>query len=256
MTARQIERAGTMTRPPKALWLAATLGLAGCLTIGCGATAKFIYPANSYGLVKYEPSLVFQKTVAVTPFKEQRGDDNEMGTFFLYLVPLMPYGWVEYERPEAATLFTTMRRFDFNASEDMAKAAAHSLRESNLFKDAFFTFGGEKDKADLILEGEIDTATYKGRRWSYGLSVYGPILWLVGLPAGSSHNIIRLKLKLKDLQENKVVWEKGFHKSTRVIHGLYYRCGHDVRGYSYLMQEIMNEALEDMKIKLMLRLDE
>jgi hypothetical protein len=85
----------------------------------------------------------------------------QSGTLWLYLIPLMPFGWMECDRPEAARMFLTIVEFDFTPGEDLAKAAAYSLRRSNLFKDAFFTFGGGKDKADYILTGKIIAFLFK-----------------------------------------------------------------------------------------------
>ncbi len=221
------------------------LGVA-VLCSGCGTTAKFIYPARGRNLIRFEDGPAYQQTVAVTPFREMRGDNNEVSTYFLCLIPLMPFGWAEYERPEAARMFNSIREFDFDASEDLAKAAAYSLRESGLFKDAFFTFGGDKDKAGLLLEGDILSTTYKGTLWTYGLSAYGPVLWFIGLPLGTSRNDLTLKMTVTDLKAEKVLWEKNYELTQKIVQGLYYKMGHDVRGYAYLMQEIMNDAIEDM----------
>lgn len=214
---------------------------------GCGATAKFVYPAKGQDLTRYPGGPLHQQKVAVTPFEEMRGDTNQAGTYALYAIPLMPFGWLKYERPDAARMFNTIRDFDFDPSEDLAKAAAYSLRKSNLFADAFFTFGGDKDKADLLFEGEVISTEYRGSVWSYGLSVFGPILWFVGFPAGRSHNDLTLHLWLTDLTTQKRLWEKSYDKTNAVVQGLYYRWGHDVRYYSPLMQEIMDDAVADIQ---------
>ena len=224
----------------------ATLSLLILLLVGCGTTAKFIYPAKGQNLIRFSDGPAYQKKVAVTPFEDMRGDENQAGTYFLYLIPLMPFGYGAYERPDAARMFNTISEFDFDASEDLAKAAAYSLRKSGLFVDVFFTFGGDKENADLLLEGEMLSTTYKGTLWTYGLSVYGPLLWFIGLPAGTSQNDIALSLKMTDIQTGDLVWEKNFDMSQKIVQGFYYKFGHDVKGYSYLMQEIMNDSIEDM----------
>lgn len=220
---------------------------------GCGTTAKYIYPANGRNLIQFEKQPAYEKTVAVTPFEEMRGDKNQSGTYFLYLIPLMPYGFGQYERPDAARMFNTISEFDFDASEDLAKSAAYSFRRSRLFKDAFFTFGGDKNRADFLLEGEILSTTYKGSMWTYGLSVYGPLLWFFGLPAGTSQNDLTLALKFTDLKSGDLVWENNYDMSQKITQGLYYKFGHDVRGYAYLMQDIMNQAIEDINRELQSR---
>jgi len=51
---------------------------------------------------------------------------------------------------------------------------------------------------------------------------------------------------MTDLQAEQLVWEKNYNLNQKIIQGLYYKYGHDVKGYSYLMQEIMNDAIEDI----------
>jgi curli biogenesis system outer membrane secretion channel CsgG len=219
--------------------------MTGLLT-GCGATAKFIYPSNASDLVRLSDKPEFDKTVAVLPFDEERNDSNQAGTYFLYLVPFMPYGWATYERPDAARYFVTLSQFEFNVSEDLAKAAVTSIRKSGLFKDVFFSYGGDKDKADLILKGEVISTKYEGSIYSYGLSLYGPLLWIFGLPAGSSTDNLGLKFSLVDLKTSKILWESSYTGEETISQGYYYNWGHDVRGYSILMEKAMNEALKDM----------
>ena len=223
-----------------------TILLALSLLSGCGTTAKFIYPAKGRNLIRFSDGPAYQKKVAVVPFEDMRGDKNQCGTMFLYIIPLMPFGYVEYERPDGARTFISIYEFDFDMSEDLAKAAAYSLRKSNLFVDAFFTFGGDKENAQLLLEGEVFSTVYNGKTFSYGLSVFAPYLWLIGLPAGSSRNDIVLNLKLTDLTTEKRIWEKNYNLTHKIVLGLYYHYGHDVKGYTYMMQEIMNDAIEDM----------
>lgn len=213
---------------------------------GCGTTAKFVYPAKGSNLVNFPDGPIYDKKIAVTPFDDSRGDTNSAGTIFLYLIPLMPYGWVEYERPDAARMFLTIAEFDFTPSEDLAKAAAYSFRRSNLFKDAFFTYGGEKDKADYLFHGEIISTKYDGTMFSYGLSIYGPIFHYLGLPSGRSYNVLTLNLKLTDIKSSKILWDKNYDKAYAIMQGLYYSFGDDIKGYPKLMQDIMNDAITDI----------
>ncbi|MCK4400826.1 hypothetical protein KAW08_00810 [bacterium] len=230
-----------------------TILLALSLLSGCGTTAKFIYPAKERNLIRFSDGPAYQKKVAVVPFEDMRGDENLMGTYFLHLIPLMPFGYGKCERPDAVTIFTTITKFDFDMSEDLAKAAAYSLRKSGLFSDVFFTFGGDKENAQLLLEGKVFSTTYYGKIYSYGLSFFYPCLTLVGLPVGSSRNDIVLNLKLTDLISEERVWEKNYNLTYKIIQGLYYHYGHDVKGYTHMMQEIMNDAIEDINRKFQKR---
>ena len=218
------------------------------LLTGCGTTAKFVYPARMESLVQISSAPVHNKKVAVVPFDDFRNQRNQTAALLLYYVPLFPFGWVEYDRPDAARMFLTVNEFEFTPAEDLPKAAAVSLRRSNLFADAFFTFGGEKDKADFILYGALKSTKFKGYMIGYGLSVYGALPWLFGAPCGVSENELALELVLK--KKDKVVWEYTFNRSREIWQWLYYRMGHDVLGYSELMQECMNAAIIDLAHKL------
>jgi len=220
------------------------------LCSGCGTTAKFVYPANDATLVRFSDGPIFNKKVAVTPFEDRRGSRNTSGTYFLYMIPLSPGGFCTYQRPDAARMFNSIVQFEFSPSEDLAKAAALSLRNSQLFSDAFFTFGGDKERADFVLEGELTDATYHGTLITYGLSVYGPLLWFFGLPCGTSSNDLTIGMSLKEVSSGKVVWSRRFTETDRVVQGLYYNMGHDVIAYSTMTQNMLNQAVKDIRTAL------
>ena len=217
---------------------------------GCGTTGKFVYPANYQKLVRLYEQPKYNLTVAVLPFEDMRGDVNSMGGFYLYLIPLVPYGSMKYERPDAANFFNTITKFEFNVTEDLSKAVVVSLQRSGLFKDVFFTFGGEKANADLIIKGKILSTDWVGKIYSYGLSIIGPDLWFLGLPCGSSNDVLKLELSLNKPDTENVIWNYSFNKSRRIVQGLYYDYGHDAKAYTDLMEEGMNEAIKSLDEKL------
>jgi len=225
-----------------------------CLSIllvtGCGTTAKFIYPSSQRNLIQISEKPMYDVEVAVLPFEDNREDRNNSGGYWLYLIPLMPFGHAQYDRPDGARMFNTISEFNFNVQEDLAKAAATSLRRSGLFKDVYFTYGGDKKDADFVLTGSIESTRYEGKLYSYGLSVYGPALWFLGIPAGSSYNELALKLELRKNDSNKTIWDYSFIKDERIIQGLYYRYGHDCKAYVTLMEEGMNEVVQSLNKKL------
>jgi hypothetical protein len=216
---------------------------------GCGTTAKFTYPAKYQNLAHLYEQPKYNLTVAVLPFDDMRGDVNSMGGFYLYLIPLVPYGSMKYERPDSARFFNTINQFEFNVTEDLSKAVVVSLQRSGLFKDVFFTFGGEKASADLIMKGKILSVDWVGKIYSYGLSIVGPALWIFGLPCGSSYNKLSLEFELNDKKPSKI-WGYTLIKETTIVQGYYYKFGHDVKSYASLMEEGMNEAVKDLDNKL------
>ncbi len=209
---------------------------------------KWTYPKNPDALYR---TAAPQRPVAVAvlPFREDRPYDNTSGTYFWYLVPLMPFGWANYERPESSRMFFSIAEYDFQMDEDLGKAAARSLTDSGLVERAWFTMGGETDEADYILHGTTHRSLYHGRIISYGLSVFGPLLWFFGLPGGTSGNTLDFSLELQD-RSGQVVWTHRYSGEDTIVQGLYYRMGNDMITLAELMQEGMNEALEDLAARL------
>lgn len=226
------------------------LGLSVCLTIaGCGSTARFTYPDKMNALVNISQTPLNPQKVAVLPFEDFRNDENLVATMSLYYVPLSPFGYTECERPETGSRFVSISDFSFNPSEDLAKAAALSLKRSNLFSDAYFTFGGDRNNADLTLEGQIVSTYYKGRLLSYGCSIYSCYLWVLGAPSGTSLNRLTLRLALKD-KTGRTLWERQVEGEDYITQWIYARRGQDVKLYAPLMRQAMNDAINDMAAKL------
>lgn len=76
--------------------------------------------------------------VAVLPFEDRRGQDNT-ASMLVYIVLLVPDGWINYDRPEAANGFVFHAAYNFRPSEDLVKAAVEALRQNQFFTEAFFT---------------------------------------------------------------------------------------------------------------------
>ena len=128
----------------------------------------------------------------------------------------------------------------------LAKAAALSLRRSNLFQDAYFTFGGDKDRADFVFHGDIYSTTYKAEVYSYGLSIAGPYLWLVGFPSGTSTNQLKVKFYMTRKNSRDIIWQYSFEGEDYITQGMYYRVGEDVKMYVPLLEKALNAALIDL----------
>ena len=214
------------------------------LISGCGTTGKFIYPDDIAQLVKMDSNKSHPASVAILPFEDCRKNKNRT-MFMMYMIPLLPYGWGDYNRPDAANMFLTINKYDVTPSEDLAKATAMSLRHSKLFENSYFTMGGEKKNADFLLSGEIKEMKYEGKMFSYCLSIFGPILWYVGAPAGVSENKIGVALRLTD-KKGTELWSYSFDKEDSVVQWLYAGIGDDCIKFSSLYQKAMNEAIRDL----------
>ena len=213
---------------------------------GCAMPAGFVYPPDSKDLKRIPEKPKVRLSVAVLPFKDARGERNSMKTFWICFLPLAPYGFFIHERPDTARFFNTISEFSFDASKDMAKAVVESLRESGLFDRVYYSSEEEGGSADLVMHGEVRRTLYRGRTYTYCLSVAATALWLLGLPIGDSTDTLEFSLVLKDTGAGKSIWQCQSSMSKRITQGFYYKWGDDVKGYSELMAEAMNEALEGL----------
>lgn len=223
--------------------------LAAVLCFGCNTQGKWTYPVDDSQLYRSPVKNPAGLTIAVLPFREARPLTNRSATVFLYLIPLMPFGFVNYERPEAAQMFNTIGKYELQLDEDLAKAVVRSVEESGLVRRVYFTLGGETKEADLVLQGTARGTTYHGKIISYCLSAFGPLLWIFGLPAGTSDNTLEFTLSLKSREGNEL-WTHSFSGKESIVQGLYYNWGNDALNFATLMQLGMNEALKDLEQKL------
>lgn len=220
---------------------------------GCATMGKPVPSANIEREKAFQAA-VQQKnypiTVAVIPFGEKRGNYNNYGSVYRYLIPLMPYGTIQYERPEDAKMFNTVNAYKFDLAKGLSEVFFKELKDANIFDNVMLVSGQQSANADFVITGDIVSTLYEGKTYSYGISFLGPALWCFGLPAGSSYNKLDINLFLKNNKSGDLIWSYAFDKEKTVIQGLYYNWGTDLNSYTNLMQEGMKEVIRDLRQKL------
>jgi hypothetical protein len=155
----------------------------------------------------------------------------------------MPFGWQELNVPEGFQGHITSTAWLWKPNEDIAKSVAEELDKSHLFKEVFFTH--KASDGDIILEGAIKSTKYNGKILSYGLSIEGPLLWLIGLPSGTFNNELILDFKLKDKKNNAVLWEKDYKQSISNTAWIY-NMPSDFE-YSSMLKTILLQVIKDIQ---------
>jgi hypothetical protein len=207
--------------------------------IGCASQKAWKYGSEPF--ISGVPPLV-NKTVVVTPFNDQRINENN-NMVAMYLIPLMPYGWQELNTPEGVQQHASSGLWIWRPNEDIAKASYEELNSSNIFKEVFYST--RASEGDLVLQGTIKSTKYDGKLITYGLSVYGPALWWIGLPAANVSNELVLTFKLEDRKNNKVLWERQYREEvshTSVIYSL----DSDFE-YPDMLKKILLNVVKDIK---------
>ena len=183
--------------------------------VGCASQKAWKYGPEPF--ISGVPPQV-DKTVVVTPFNDQRNNENS-DMLAMRLIPLMPFGWQDLNTPEGVQMHLTSGLWIWRPNEDIAKAAYEEINSSNVFKEVFYST--RASEGDLVLQGTIKSTKYDGKLFSYGLSIEGPIFWLIGLPAANVSNELVVSFKLEDRKHNKVLWEKEYHEEESHISFIY-----------------------------------
>ncbi len=217
------------------------LVLAALIFSGCAEQRVWSYKADPF--VRTGP--LVNKSVAVPPLADSRKNENTNLIGLMY-IPLMPYGWMDLNTPEGGQRHISSGLWLFKPPEDIAKAVAEEINNSGIFKEAFFT--NRASEGELILKSNLISTFYNGNLISYGLSVYGAYLWLIGLPAGSYGNNLEISFELMESSTGKVLWNETFKKEFSKTFWIY-APGADFR-YDQLLKEIMKDAIPSLKKKL------
>jgi hypothetical protein len=142
--------------------------------------------------------------IAVKPYRDKRPNNNR-NAYYMYLLPVCPYGWMNYEIPENG-YYTTIP--NHKPTEDYSQALVDEIIASGQYKNAFKS--GETDKSEYYIEGQILSTRMNYRVFSYGLSVFGPALSLFGAPTYSYINEIKLKVDFFSSKDNKLLLSKEY----------------------------------------------
>jgi len=174
------------------------------LTSGCATQKSWVYKPSRYT----PPAIVSTNTLVVLPFEDHRSDINN-NKIMLYMIPFFPCGWCDMNSPEGIQMHVTSGMWmNYKPTDDFASALASEINSASIFKEAYL--GNRKTDADYYVNGTILSTRYKGKIYSYGFSVYGPLLWFFGLPAGSFSNELSVELSCFDSKTNQRILSKTY----------------------------------------------
>jgi len=212
---------------------------------GCVAHQRaWRYSVDSYPTGK---SPILSRRVAVPPFRDSRPDRNE-DALLVYLFPLVPFGWVDYSTPEAGnSKITSFPAWHFRPTQDFAMAAAEELDASGLFKEVFFT--SRASEGDFVLKGEVKSTRYWGKNITYGLSLYAPGVWFLGLPMGTIHNELEVEFTLVDPLTGESLWHKSYNMTYHKSPFWIYKMPSDF-DYDNLFKAMMKDVVKSLESTL------
>lgn len=221
------------------------------ILIGIIISIVFVSGCASKAAFSYKPSENQEKSseklplrVAVMPFEDLRGESNTNAAI-AYLIPLMPFGPINYDRPDGANGYLFHSSYNFRPSEDLAKATIDEFKSKNVFEEIFLTQREKEPNIDMLMTGVIRETKYNGKIISYGLSAYGPLLWFIGLPAGHVTNTLDFSIELKRVSDGEIVWKHDVKKECSKVSGLYYNWATEFDCYPTMLREGLGEGIKN-----------
>lgn len=201
--------------------LSATAPLLCLLVCSCSTSVgRWTYPSGKYETTK--SSQPGAASVVVTPLLDVRGTHNRTYMTWYY-IPLFPYGWTHFDRPESTVHGGNTTEWTAQPCEDLARSLAIELQRQSLVREASYASDYRVlPNATHVLRGRLRSYYVGEERWSYGLSSYSVVLWALLLPMGKSANAFCADLELVDVKDGRVLWKDSIYDSDDHIEGYYY----------------------------------
>jgi len=177
--------------------------------------------------------------VTVVPFSDDRPSES-FDHAWLWLVPLVLWNSNHADKIEDS-LPEQLRQF--NPIEDIPKALASELQNKGYFKSVTFSKDGD---GELILKGRLTSTTYDETRFSYGLSLYCYLLYILGLPIATTGNELAFTLQIEEPQSRSLLWENTYKSDERGLRGIYYGSRSGL-WYDVMLKELMPKILSDVE---------
>jgi hypothetical protein len=209
----------------------------------CSTPKSWVYKNNNVEFSGKKQFKYRNSSVVVKEFEDVRADKNSNNAM-LYLIPLFPFGYQNFDTPESSSMHINSGPWNnYRPSEDFAKALAKELESTETFKEVYFS-NRSKD-ADYRVKGKIISTKYKGKMFSYGFSVYAAFPWLIGLPASSVSNELEVELSFIDNRRNKTIYSNRYKLKTGNKVSWIYAMKSDFE-YPNLLRNIYKKFLTDL----------
>jgi hypothetical protein len=177
------------------------------LTGGCAAQKldfSLKTPESAWQEVKKEP---VKTTMGVDKFIDLRtqvmGSDNSKWQGF---IPGVLWLSIETELPENYTPFSPFNSRPFNIS--LAKSISDSVAATNITEQVFYIPEHPYQAMNYRLEGELKRSMVRETGYYYGSFMYVWLARVMGLPYVSYSIELKFSLKLREIKNNEILWEK------------------------------------------------
>lgn len=203
----------------------------------CQSQRTWMYTANHWE--KQEKN---EHKLTIPTFIDDRSDE-EKKFLFMYLIPLVPFGWQESSTPELMPRHVNSGAWtNYDPKRDFARALVQEVMAGTPFKEVVYS--ANPVRSGYYLQGRILNTDYKEKMFSYGLTYVGSLFWYLGAPASRVCNNLSIELVLYG-PDNKIIFQKTYEAEEYKKTSWRYKLRSDMQ-YSEMLQEIYAEFIQDL----------
>ena len=227
------------------------------LTItGCLGSRDWDYPPppeNTYLEVTADQKV--DGSLVVVPLDDKRGTEMRE-QYWAAAIPFIPHATAVYDRPEMVSSPSPVDEVSFSPSRDFARAMAEEIRKTNIFTSVTFV---DKDQplppSDFVLRGRLYSTRWERNISTYLLGPAGTVLWVAGLPLGTTETDVEMFAQIARAGEpDNVLWGFAMEFEAKETDSLYRGLEDSVTNYPRGLQEGLRLAIEDLVKKAPTRL--
>ncbi len=227
------------------------------LTItGCLGSRDWAYPPppeKTYLGVSADQKV--DGSLVVVPLTDKRGTEVRE-QYWAAVIPFTSHATTVYDRPETVSNPSPVDEVSFAPSRDFARALAEEIRKTNIFSSVTFVDQGQPLPAsDFVLQGRLYSTRWERNISTYLLGPAGTVLWLAGLPLGTTETEVEMFAQITRAGEpDNVLWGFAMEFEAQETDSLYSGLEDSVTNYPRGLQEGLRLAIEDLVEKAPTRL--
>ena len=194
-------------------------------------------------------------SLVVVPLTDKRGTEVRE-QYWAAVIPFTSHATAVYDRPETVANPSPVDEVSFDPSSDFARALADEIRKTNIFSSVTFVDKGQPLPAsDFVLQGRLYSTRWERNISTYLLGPAGTVLWLAGLPLGTTETDVEMFAQITRAGEpDNVLWGFAMEFEAQETDSLYSGLEDSVTNYPRGLQEGLRLAIEDLVEKAPTRL--
>lgn len=194
-------------------------------------------------------------SLVVIPLDDKRGTEVRE-EYWSAVIPFIPHATTVYDRPEMVPNPEPVDKVSFSPSRDFARALAEEIRKTNIFSSVTFV---DQDQpmppSDFVLQGRLYSTRWERNISTYLLGPAGTVLWLTGLPMGTTETEVELYAQLTRAGEpDNALWGFSMEFEAQETDSLYQGLEDSVTNYPRGLQDGLRLAIADLVAKAPARL--